>query len=76
VQEIEQQYRQTVDQAQQTATETADAVASATSTGAIFAFVALVLGVRSLPLWRSFSVQSPVGSEVGLASSILSLPTG
>jgi hypothetical protein len=41
---FEQQYQQTVDQAQQAATEAADTAASAISTGALVAFVALVLG--------------------------------
>ena len=41
---MEQQYRQTVEQAKQAATEAADKAASAMSTGALLAFVALVLG--------------------------------
>jgi hypothetical protein len=41
---FEQQYQQTVAQAEQAATEAADTAASAISTGALVAFVALVLG--------------------------------
>jgi hypothetical protein len=41
---FEQQYQQTVAQAKQRATEAADTAASAVSTGALVAFVALVLG--------------------------------
>jgi hypothetical protein len=41
---LEQQYQQTVAQAEQAATEAADTAASAASTGALVAFVALVLG--------------------------------
>jgi CHASE3 domain sensor protein len=44
VTQIEQQYRETVAQAQQAATEAADRAASVISTGALAAFVALVLG--------------------------------
>jgi len=44
VAQIEQQYRQTVAQAKQAATEAADKAASVISTGALVAFVALVLG--------------------------------
>jgi hypothetical protein len=40
----EQQYRQTVDQAQRQATEAADTAAKAVSRGALFGFVALALG--------------------------------
>ena len=63
VQEIEQQYQQTVDQAQQAAAETADAVASATSTGAIFAFVALVLGAIAGWLGGRSGVVHPVFAD-------------
>lgn len=63
VQEIEQQYQQTVDQAQQAATETADAVASATSTGAIFAFVSLVLGAIAGWLGGRSGVVHPVFAD-------------
>ena len=45
---FEQQYQQTVAQAEQAATEAADTAASAISTGALVAFVALVLGDRRL----------------------------
>ena len=41
---MEDQYNQAVDQAQRLATETADTAASVISTGALLAFVALVLG--------------------------------
>ena len=41
---FEQQYQQTVAQAEQAATEAADTAASVVSTGALVAFVALVLG--------------------------------
>jgi len=41
---IESRYRETVERGQQMATEAADATASAVSTGALMAFVALVLG--------------------------------
>jgi hypothetical protein len=44
VEQIETRYRETVARAEQMATETADAAASAVSTGALMAFVALVLG--------------------------------
>jgi hypothetical protein len=44
VQEYEQQYRQTVDQARQRATEAADISAKAVSRGALFGAFALVLG--------------------------------
>ena len=44
VAQIEQQYRQMVDQAQQAATEAADTTASVVSTSALVAFFALVLG--------------------------------
>jgi hypothetical protein len=41
---FEKQYKQTVDQAKRAATEAAHTAASAISTGALVAFVALVLG--------------------------------
>jgi hypothetical protein len=44
VAQMEEQYQQAVDRAQQVAAETADAAASVVSTGAILAFIALVLG--------------------------------
>lgn len=44
VTQMEQQYRQAVEQAQQKAAEAADAAASVVSTGALLAFVSLVLG--------------------------------
>jgi hypothetical protein len=47
VTQIEQQYRDTVSQAQQAATEAADRAASVISTGALAAFVALVLGAMA-----------------------------
>ncbi|WP_342641328.1 PhnA-like protein [Rhodoligotrophos ferricapiens] len=44
VQQYEQQYTQAVDQAKQKATEAADVAAKSVSRGAIFSFIALVLG--------------------------------
>lgn len=44
VAQYEQQYRQAADQAKQKATQAADAAANATSKGALFGFVALLLG--------------------------------
>ncbi|TIU95222.1 MAG: PhnA-like protein, partial [Mesorhizobium sp.] len=44
VTQMEQQYHQAVEQAQQQAAEAADAAASVVSTGALLAFVSLVLG--------------------------------
>ncbi len=44
VTQYEQQYRQTVDQAKQKATEAAQATVKATSRGALFAFLSLLLG--------------------------------
>lgn len=44
IQQYEQQYRQAVDQAKQQATAAADATAKAVSRGALFGFVALLLG--------------------------------
>ncbi|TIX86289.1 MAG: hypothetical protein E5V21_01435 [Mesorhizobium sp.] len=44
VTQMEQQYRQAVEQAQQQAAEAADAAVSVVSTGALLAFVSLVLG--------------------------------
>jgi hypothetical protein len=41
---MEERYDQAIDQAQRVATETADTAASVVSTGALLAFVALVLG--------------------------------
>ena len=60
VQQIEQQYRQTVDTAKQRATEAADTAASAVSTGALLAFVALVLGAGAGWLGGRSGVVHPV----------------
>ncbi len=68
VQELEQQYRQTVDEAQQAATEAADAAASAVSTAAIAAFIALVLGAVAGWLGGRSGVVHPVFADRMLPS--------
>lgn len=63
VTQIEQQYRQTVDSAKQQATEAADAAASVVSTGALLAFVALVLGAIAGWLGGRSGVVHPVYAD-------------
>jgi hypothetical protein len=63
VMHIEQQYAQTVDQVQRTATEAADTAASAVSTGAILAFIALVLGAVAGWLGGRSGVVHPVYAD-------------
>lgn len=61
--QIEQRYQQTVDRVQQRATEAADAAASGVSTGAILAFVALVLGAIAGWLGGRSGVVHPVYAD-------------
>jgi hypothetical protein len=63
VAQMEAQYRQTVDQAQRVATETADTAASVVSIGALLAFVALVLGAIAGWLGGRSGVVHPVYAE-------------
>lgn len=63
VEQLEQQYLQTVDQAQTAATETAEAAASIVSTGAILAFIALVLGAVAGWLGGRSGVVHPVYAD-------------
>jgi len=63
VAQIEQGYRETVDNAQQAATEAADTAASAVSTGAILAFIALVLGAGAGWLGGRSGVVHPVYAD-------------
>ncbi|GGF80040.1 hypothetical protein GCM10011402_35830 [Paracoccus acridae] len=61
--QIEQRYQQAVDRVQQRATEAADAAASGVSTGAILAFVALVLGAIAGWLGGRSGVVHPVYAD-------------
>ena len=61
--QIEQRYQQTVDRVQQRATEAADAAASGVSTGAILAFVALVLGAIAGWLGGRSGVVHPIYAD-------------
>ncbi|KAA0970716.1 PhnA-like protein [Aureimonas fodinaquatilis] len=63
VAQIEQRYRQTVAQAQQAATEAADAAASVISTGAILAFFSLVLGAVAAWLGGRSGVVHPIYAD-------------
>jgi hypothetical protein len=63
VAQMEEQYRSTVEQAQQTATEAAEQAASAVSTGALLAFVALVLGAIAGWLGGRSGVVHPVFAD-------------
>lgn len=63
VNEIEQQYRQTVERTQQQAVAAADAAASVASTGALLAFVALVLGAIAGWLGGRSGVVHPVFAD-------------
>ena len=63
VAEIEQRYRDAVASAQQTATEAADAAASGVATGAILAFIALVLGAGAGWLGGRSGVVHPVYAD-------------
>ena len=61
--QIERRYQQAVDRVQQRATEAADAAASGVSTGAILAFVALVLGAIAGWLGGRSGVVHPVYAD-------------
>ncbi|MBY0135074.1 PhnA-like protein (plasmid) [Paracoccus yeei] len=61
--QIEQRYQQTVDRVQQRAAEAADAAAAGVSTGAILAFVALVLGAMAGWLGGRSGVVHPVYAD-------------
>ncbi|WP_432803898.1 PhnA-like protein [Aureimonas altamirensis] len=63
VAQIEQRYRDTVARAQQAATEAADAAAASVATGAILAFVALVLGAGAGWLGGRSGVVHPVYAD-------------
>ena len=63
VAQMEQQYRQTVDEAKQMATAAADTAASVVSTGALLAFVALVLGAIAGWLGGRSGVVHPVFAD-------------
>jgi hypothetical protein len=63
VAEMEERYQQTVDQAQRLAAETADTAASVLSTGALLAFVALVLGAAAGWLGGRSGVVHPVYAD-------------
>ena len=63
VAQMEEQYHQTVDQAQRVATETADTAASVVSLGALLAFVALVLGAVAGWLGGRSGVVHPVYAD-------------
>ena len=63
VAQMEEQYHQTVDQAQRVATETADTAASVVSIGALLAFVALVLGAVAGWLGGRSGVVHPVYAD-------------
>jgi hypothetical protein len=63
VAEMEERYQQTVDQAQRLAAETADTAASVVSTGALLAFVALVLGAVAGWLGGRSGVVHPVYAD-------------
>lgn len=66
--QMEQEYRQTVDQAQQAATEAADTAASVVSTGALVAFVALVLGAIAGWFGGRSGVVKPAYSDSGYSA--------
>ena len=61
--QIEQRYQQTVDRVQQRAAEAADTAAAGVSTGAILAFVALVLGAMAGWLGGRSGVVHPVYAD-------------
>ena len=61
--QIEQQYRQTIERTKQQAIEAADAAASVVSTGALLAFVALVLGAVAGWLGGRSGVVHPVFAD-------------
>ena len=63
VNQIEQQYRQTIERTKQQAVEAADAAASVVSTGALLAFVALVLGAVAGWLGGRSGVVHPVFAD-------------
>lgn len=63
VAQIEERTRQTIDQAQQAATDAANAAASVVSTGALFAFVALALGAIAGWLGGRSGVVHPVYAD-------------
>lgn len=63
VAQMEAQYHQTLDQAERVATETADTAASVVSTGALLAFVALVLGAIAGWLGGRSGVVHPIYAE-------------
>jgi len=63
VAQMEQRYRQTVDEAKQMATAAADTAASVVSTGALLAFVALVLGAIAGWLGGRSGVVHPVFAD-------------
>lgn len=63
IETIEQQYRQTVDQAKAMSIEAADATAAAVSTGAIVAFVVLVLGAIASWIGGRSGVVHPVFAD-------------
>ena len=63
IEAIETQYRQTVERGQQMATEAAEATAAAVSSGALMAFVALVLGAIAGWLGGRSGVVHPVYAD-------------
>jgi hypothetical protein len=63
VDQIVQQYQQTIDRIQQASTEAADRAASVVSTGALVAFVALVLGAAAGWLGGRSGVVHPVYAD-------------
>lgn len=63
VAQMEEQYRATVDRASQMATEAADTAASVVSTGAILAFVSLLLGAIAGWLGARSGVVHPVFAD-------------
>jgi len=68
VQQYEQSYRQAVDRAKQQATAAADAAAKAVSRGALFAFVALVLGAVASWFGGRMGAVDPIVSGRGVAA--------
>ena len=63
VTDMETQYRDSLESAKQTATDAADAAASATSTGASFAFIALLLGAAAAWFGGRSGVANPIFIE-------------
>ncbi|HWK64205.1 MAG TPA: PhnA-like protein [Rhizobiaceae bacterium] len=67
IQQYEQQYRAAVDQAQQRATQAAEAATKVVSRGALFGFIALVLGAIAAWFGGSFGTVAPLATTGSVA---------